>query len=198
MMGLECSMAAAIALSAAAAGAQGQTAKEVEPLVRKGKATVQAIADTRAQLLKTMQAHGALMSSAISDLGGPYKKLQRQIGRTQEARAKILFRAAEMDAEAETLFKRLSDPAAAERLAAIRARHGALKTAGRDAADLYTQFMARLQDQVDRLGRNLNLLGISDAKPEAAQLEGEAQQLVARIDQTLGAANEAIAALSGP
>src|SRR5262245_27931038 len=208
MIGLKSGVAALVFAAAAAAGAEEPSAKQVERLVRKSKATVDAVGNVRAQLLKTMQAYDALLGGGINDPKGAYKKLQHRVARTQESRAEILFRAAEMDAEAEAVFKKWSEAAAAardpgirqrheERLAATKTRHAAVKAAGREAADLYTRFIGNLQEQVTYLGANLNLLGIHDVKPQAAKLDKQVQELLSRIDETVGNANRAIAAL-GP
>jgi hypothetical protein len=209
MTGLEGGVAAVLAAAViAGAGSPDAGRKEVEPLVRRSKAAVKAIEDTRVELVKTMEAHDALMSEIGTDRRGAYKKLQRQIARTQARRAELLFRSAEMEAEAAVLFRKWSASATAgdaeqrwrgqERLAAAWALQADVKAAGEHAADLYDQVMVALAEQMVHLERNLTLWGVADLRPEGARLHGQVRKLVARIDDTIGATNRAIAALGPP
>ncbi len=192
---------------AGAVQAQDQGVKQVEQVVRKAKSTVDAIASTKLQLAKTMDVYNGLMADGATDHKGLYKKLQSQMTSTEERRAEIKLRADEMNAEAEALFKSwtdsmagISDPAlrkrSEDRIAATRASLANVKAAGQKAGELYAPVMKALQDQVTYLGHDLNASAISSLKADAGRLNAQVGQLVKQIDETMGAATGAIAALT--
>ncbi len=189
------------------AQAQDQGVKQVEQVVKKAKSTVDAIANTKMQLTKTMEVYNGLMADGTTDRKGAYKKLQSQMASTDERRAEIKLRADETIAEAETLFKSwtdsmaaISDPAlrkrSEDRIAATKASLAQVEAAGQKAGDLYAPVMKTLQDQVTYLGHDLNASAIASLKTDAAKLNGQVDQLVKQIDETISAATGAIAALS--
>ena len=168
---------------------------------------MEAIANTKVQLLKTMDVYNGLMANDVADRKGAYKKLQKEMATTDERRAEIALKAGEMDAEAETLFKSWADSAKAianadlrkrsdDRLAAAKTTHAQVKAVGQKAAELYGPVMKALQDQVTYLGHDLNPSAIASLKPDAAKLGGQVQELVKRIDETISSANTAIGALA--
>lgn len=206
--GLVKGTAVAIALClAGTAQAQDEGVKQVEQFSKKARATVEAIANTKVQLLKTMDVYNGLMANDVADRKGAYKKLQKEMATTDERRAEIALKAGEMDAEAETLFKSWADSAKAianadlrkrsdDRLAAAKTTHAQVKAVGQKAAELYGPVMKALQDQVTYLGHDLNPSAIASLKPDAAKLGGQVQELVKRIDETISSANTAIGALA--
>jgi hypothetical protein len=199
--------AAAIVLSFAVAGrAQDEGVKQVEQLTKKAGATVEAIANTKVQLMKTMDVYNGLMADGATDRKGAYKKLQQEMAATEKRRSEIALRADEMKAEAEALFKGWADSTAAigdadlrkrseERLAKTKASFAEIGTVGQKATELYGPVMKALQDQVTYLGHDLNPSAVASLKPNAARLNGEAKELVKRIDDTITTANTAIGAL---
>jgi ElaB/YqjD/DUF883 family membrane-anchored ribosome-binding protein len=111
-----------------------------------------------------------------------------------------------MKAEADALFKSWADSAAAisdpdlrkrseERLTKTKASFADIGTVGQKATELYGPVMKALQDQVTYLGHDLNPSAVASLKPNAAKLNGEAQELAKRIDDTITTANTAIGAL---
>jgi hypothetical protein len=199
--------AAAIVLSSAVAvRAQDQGVKQVEQLTKKAGATVEAIANTKLQLMKTMDVYNGLMADGATDRKGAYKKLQSEMAATEKRRSEIALRADEMKAEADALFKSWADSAAAisdpdlrkrseERLTKTKASFADIGTVGQKATELYGPVMKALQDQVTYLGHDLNPSAVASLKPNAAKLNGEAQELAKRIDDTITTANTAIGAL---
>ena len=199
--------AAAIVLSSAvAAQSQDEGVKQVEALTKKAGATVQAIGNTKVQLLKTMDVYNGLMAEGATDLKGLYKKLQGEMESTDKRRAEITVRADEMKAEADTLFTSWGASTAAigdatlrkgseERLAKTKASYASIGTVGQKAADLYGPFMKALQDQVTYLGHDLNPSAVASLKPKAVQINDQAKELVKHIDDTITTANAAIGAL---
>jgi hypothetical protein len=140
--------AAAIVLSLAVAGrAQDEGVKQVELLAKKAGATVEAIANTKVQLMKTVDVYNGLMADDATDRKGLYKKLQSEMATTEKRRSEIAVRADEMKAEADTLFKSWADSAAAisdadlrkrsdERLAKTKASFAEIGTVGEKAKEL--------------------------------------------------------------
>lgn len=199
--------AAAILLAfAGAARSQDQGVKQVELLTKKAGATVEAIANTKLQLMKTMDVYNGLMADDATDRKGLYKKLQSEMAATEKRRSEITLRADEMKAEADALFKSWADSTAAisdahlrkrseGRLAKTKASFAEIGTVGQKATELYGPVLKALQDQVTYLGHDLNPSAIASLKPNAAKLDGESKELVKRIDDTIATANTAIGAL---
>jgi hypothetical protein len=199
--------AAAIVLSFAVAGrSQDQGVKQVELLTKKAGATVEAIANTKVQLMKTMDVYNGLMADGATDRKGAYKKLQSEMAATEKRRSEIALRGDEMKAEADALFKSWTDSTAAisdadlrkrseERLAKTKASFAEIGTVGQKATELYGPVMKALQDQVTYLGHDLNPSAVASLKPNAVKLNDEAKELVKRIDDTITTANTAIGAL---
>jgi hypothetical protein len=193
---------------AATARPQDEGVKQVEQLTKKARATVEAITNTKLQLLKTLDVYNGLMTEGATDRKGAYKKLQQEMASTDERRGEIALRVGEMQTEADAVFKSWADSAAAiadpglrkrsdERLTATKASLAEIGAVGQKAAELYGPVMKALQDQVTYLGHDLNPSAIASLKPDAAKVNAEAQELVKRIDDTIATANKAIAAL-GP
>jgi hypothetical protein len=199
--------AAAIVLSFAVAGrSQDEGVKQVEQLAKKAGATVEAIANTKVQLMKTMDVYNGLMADDAADRKGAYKKLQSEMQSTEKRRAEIGLKADEMKAEADTLFKSWADSAAAisdaglrkqseDRLAKTKASFTEIGTVGQKATEIYGPMMKALQDQVTYLGHDLNPSAVASLKPNAVKLNDQAKELVKRIDDTITTANTAISAL---
>jgi hypothetical protein len=197
---------AAVLSLAVAASAQDEGVKQVELLTKKAGATVEAIANTKIQLMKTMDVYNSLMADDAKDRKGLYKKLQSEMASTEKRRSDITLRADEMKAEADALFKSWVDSAAAisdpdlrkrsdERLAKTKESFAGIATAGDKAKDLYGPVMKALQDQVTYLGHDLNPSAVASLKPNAAKLNDQTNELVKRIDDTITTANTAIGAL---
>jgi hypothetical protein len=198
--------AAAIVLSSAVVvQPQDQGVKQIELLTKKAGATVEAIGNTKLQLMKTVDVYNGLMADGATDRKGAYKKLQQEMAATDKRRSEIGLRADEMKAEADALFKSWSDSAAAisdpelrkrseERLAKTKASFAEIGTVGQKATELYGPVMKTLQDQVTYLGHDLNPSAVASLKPNAAKLNDEAKELVKRIDDTITTANTAIGA----
>lgn len=193
-----------------AAPAQAQRSDEglrqVERLTRASRDVVQAIGDTRERLVRTMEVYNSLMADNAQNRRRLFTNLQREMDRTDERRARIAQRVATMDAEANTLFGQWATSTAAitteslrqrseERLAATRARHGEIHTAGQQAGELYATFMKTLRDQVTFLGHDLNPGAVANLKPDAAKLNTSSDELLASIDAIVATANRNIAAM---
>jgi hypothetical protein len=175
-------------------------------LAKKAGATVEAIANTKVQLMKTMDVYNGLMADGATDRKGAYKKLQSEMQATEKRRSEITLKADEMKAEADALFKSWTDSMAAisdadlrkrseERLVKTKASFAEIGTVGQKATELYGPVMKALQDQVTYLGHDLNPTAVASLKPNAAKLNDDAKELAKRIDDTITTANTAISAL---
>ena len=202
--------AAAVVLCGAAtvrAQAQDEGVKMVEQLVKKARSTVEAIANTKAQLGKTMEVYNTLMADTGTDRKGLYKKLQSEMNSTEERRAQIKVHADETNVEAQNVFKSWSDSASAisdpalrkrseDRITTTRASLDKVRAAGQKASELYAPVMKTLQDQVTYLGHDLNAASVASLKPDAAKLNTRVEELNKQLDDTISTANTAIGSIS--
>ncbi len=197
---------AALALAATAGAQSDEGVKQVERLVKASGTTVKAIADTKVQLMKTMEVYNSLFADEADDRKKIYNSIQKEMENTESRRAKIGEEAAKMNAEADALFKDWANSTAAiespdlrkrseERLNATKASYAEIGTVGQKAADLYGPFMKALQDQITFLGHDLNPDAVASLKPDAAKLNEKADELIKSIDDTIGTANTNIGAL---
>ena len=201
--GLLAVVAAAFAFTVAA---QDEGVKQVEQLVKKAGSTVQAITEAKLQMTKTMDVYNSLFAEDTKDRKGLYKKLQGEMGTTEERRAEVGKRADEMRTEADAVFKSWADSTAAienpdlrkrseERLTKTKARWAEVDAAGQKALEVYVPVMKALQDQVTYLGHDLNAGAVASLKPEATKLNAKVEELNKRLDETVSTANQSISAL---
>ena len=186
--------------------AQDEGVKRVEQLIKKATATVEAITDAKLQLSKTMDVYNSIFLDEAKDRKGIYKKLQKEMQTTEERRAAIGRHTADMDLEADALFKSWATSAATiqspelrkqsdERLAKTKARYAEIHASGQKAGEIYAPLMKALQDQVTYLGHDLNPEALASLRGEATKLNTQAQQLSKSVDDTIAVANTNIAAL---
>jgi hypothetical protein len=204
-VGVAVAIAAGVVLATAAA-AQDAGVKQVEALVGASGQTVQAIADTKLQLLKTMDVYNALLADDAKDRKKLYKDLQREMAGTEKRRAEIATRAGAMALEADILFKKWEASTAAieseslrkrseERLTKTKASYAEIRASGDKAAGLYTPVMKTLADQVTYLGHDLNPDAVASLKPDADKLNKNVHELVKAIDDTITTTNGRIGSL---
>jgi hypothetical protein len=186
--------------------AQDEGVKQVESLVKASGSTVQAIAETKIQLMKTMDVYNALMAEDAKDRKKLYKDLQKEMDTTEKRRAEIARRSTAMSTEAQTLFKSWETSAAAiesenlrkrseERLAKTKASYQEVAKVGDKATQIYEPVMKTLNDQVKYLGHDLNPSAVKSLKPDADKLNARVQDLTKAIDDTITAANGRIGAM---
>ena len=197
---------AVLALAATSVAQSNEGVKQIERLVKASGSTVKAIAETKLQLMKTMDVYNALMADDAKDRKKLYKSLQKEMDNTEKRRLKIAEEAAKMNAEADALFAQWGESAAAienpdlrkrseERLEATKASYAEIEAVGQKAADLYPPFMKDLQDQITYLGHDLNAAAVASLKPEAGKLNEKAKTLTRSLDDTIATANQKIGAL---
>jgi ElaB/YqjD/DUF883 family membrane-anchored ribosome-binding protein len=180
--------------------------KQVEALVKASGSTVQAISQTKLQLMKTMDVYNALLADDAKDRKKLYRELQKEMETTEKRRAEIATRAGAMTTEAEVLFKSWEASAAAiaseslrarseERLNQTRAAYADIGSVGQKAAQLYEPVMRTLADQVKYLGHDLNAGAVASLKPAADRLNKKVQELGKAIDDAVTTANAKINAI---
>ena len=188
------------------ARAQDEGVKQVEALVKASGSTVQAISQTKLQLMKTMDVYNALVADDAKDRKKLYKDLQKEMENTQKRRAEITARAGTMATEADTLFKSWETSTAAieseslrkrseERLKNTKASYAEIGTAGKKAAELYDPVMKSLADKVQYLGHDLNAQAVASLKPDSEKLNKDVEKLGKAIDDTITTTNTKINAL---
>jgi gas vesicle protein len=188
------------------AAAQDQGVKQVEALVKASGNTVQAISQTKLQLMKTMDVYNSLVAGEGKDVKKLYKDLQKEMENTEKRRAEITTRAGAMTTEADTLFKSWETTAAGidseslrkrseERLKQTKASYAEIGTVGHKAAQLYDPVMKTLADQVKYLGNDLNPSALASLKPDADKLNKKVEELNRAIDDTITATNTKINAI---
>jgi len=202
VVGLAIGIGTAASLSADDAGVQ-----QIRQLIKKATSNVEAIAEAKQQLQKTMNAYNAVLAPDVKDRRDAYKTLQKEMSNADKKRADVSSKAAQMNEEADKLFKSWQNSAAAiqspdlrqrsdERLKRTQDRFAEIRQTGRSASDLYAPFMKALQDQVTFLGHDLNPGAVANLKPDAEKLNAQATELYAAIDKVTAAANNNIAKLS--
>lgn len=188
------------------AAAQDEGVKRIETLVKASGSTVQALSDTKLQLMKTMDVYNALLAEDVKDRKKLYGDLQKQIETTEKRRSEITARAQVMATEALALFKSWEASAAgieseslrkrsSERLAKTKASYGEILDAGEKAAGLYEPVMKTLADHVKYLGHDLNPEAVASLRPDADKLNKKVQDLAKSVDDTIVAMNTKIGAL---
>jgi hypothetical protein len=187
--------------------AQNEGVKQVSQLIKKANSEVESINDAKLQLQKTVDAYNAVLSPEVKDRRDAFKKLQKEMANAEKKRAAVLTRSDEVNVEADKLFKSwegstatISDPSLRERseqrLTTAKQRFDEIRTAGQNAAALYTPFMKSMQDHVTFLGHDLNPEAVAALKPDAEKLNTQAQELYAAIDKATAAATSNISKLS--
>lgn len=189
-----------VAVAGLAGAHQDEGVKQVEALVKASGNTVQAISQTKLQLMKTMDVYNALMADDATDRKKLYRDLQKEMDTTQKRRAEIVTRVGAMAAEADTLFKSWEISAATiesqslrtrseERLKKTKANYAEIGAAGRKAAELYEPVMKTLADKVRYLGHDLNAESVASLKPDSEKLNKDVEKLGKAIDDTITTTN---------
>ena len=193
--------------SALVGQAQNEGVKQIQELIKKANSSVESITDAKLQLQKTMGAYNAVLAPDAKDRRDAYKKLQKELATSEKKRVAVTTRSAEMNTEADKLFKSWEGSTGAignpelrqrseQRLTTAKQRFDEIRTTGQGASALYAPFMKSLQDQVTFLGHDLNSGAVAALKPDAEKLNAQAQELYAAIDKTTAAANSNISRLS--
>src|SRR5262245_20065713 len=140
--------------------------KQIRQLIKKANAEVESITDAKQQLQKTMDAYNAVLAPDVKDRRDAYQKLQKEMSNADKKRADVSSKTAQMNEEADKLFKGWQGSTAAiqspdlrqrseARLKRTQDRFAEIRQTGQRASALYDPFMKSLQDQVTFLGHDL-------------------------------------------
>jgi len=198
-------VAAAAVLRATPVAAQAgpeQTAKFVKTL----DGTVKAIAESKAQLQKTVATYNSITDMTAKDLKGAYKDLNNNVADSEKKVADGRPKVDEMNTAAESYFTAWKESAAAisdpdlrkkseDRLADARARFNNIAAASKDARQSFDTLMTDVKDQSTYLGHDLNASAIASLKPNAAKFNTRANTVFGKVDGVTKMFDEYIASL---
>jgi hypothetical protein len=180
--------------------------RQTERLAKKAEAMIDGVEDLQRQVRATLSAYRALLFGAETDLRKPYRALDKEIARTGKRRESVRQSADRAKAESTDYFRSwagslplIEDDELRQRsevrLRDSRARFDGIIEAGRRAAAAYEPFIARLKDQWNYLGHDLNPSGIESLRPDAQQRAEEGDRLLVEIDESLRQAREYVASI---
>ena len=92
VVGLAIGIGSAASLSADDAGVQ-----QIRQLIKKATSNVEAIAEAKQQLQKTMNAYNAVHAPDVKDRGDAYKTLQKEMSNADKKRTDVSSKAAQMN-----------------------------------------------------------------------------------------------------
>ena len=180
--------------------------RQTERLAKKADALIDAIDEAQSQVRTTLDAHKMLIFGNATDLRKPYKALDKAIGLTSKRRETVRRRADEAKEEAAEYFGAWAGSLPSiqdaelrtrseERLRDSKARFDGIVAAGERAAVVYEPLAARLRDQWNYLGHDLNASGIESLRPDADAVNAEGNQLIAEIDDSLRQARDYVTSI---
>ena len=180
--------------------------RQTERLAKKAEALIDSVNDAQEQVRAALAAHRALVFGGETDLRKPYRALDREIDRSAKKRETVRRKAEAARAEATDYFRAWAGSLpliedddlrgrSEVRLRDSRARFDGIVDAGLRAAAAYEPFVARLRDQWNYLGHDLNRSGIESLRPDAEKVASEGDQLLAEIDDSLRQSREYVASI---
>lgn len=180
--------------------------RQTERLAKKADAMIEEVEKAQKQVRATLAAQRSLVFGAAADLRKPYRALDKEIGRTAKHREAVRRSADAAKAESTEYFRAWAGSLpliedddlrgrSEARLRDSRARFDGIVEAGRRAAAAYEPFLARLRDQWNYLGHDLNPSGIESLRPDAQKLAEEGDRLLVEIDDSLRQAREYVASI---
>jgi chromosome segregation ATPase len=195
--------AAALLLVAVPLRAQDEGIKQTERLIKASGETIQAIAEAKMQLQKTLDGYNTLVADQAKDRKGAYKTLVKDMDTARAKADEAGKRRAAMEQEAQTLFAGWSKSAEAissedlkkrsiQRLQDTQKRYDGILAEIRKAREQFDPLMKDLGDQVTYLGHDLNPSAAASLKPDADKLNEKAAKLLAQVDEANKAARDYI------
>jgi hypothetical protein len=180
--------------------------RQTERLAKKVDSLTDAVVDAEAQVREALAAHDALLFGGATDLRKPYRLLDREIDRMAKRRDTVRRRADEAKAESTEYFQAwaaslplIGDEElrarSEQRLNDSRSRFDGIVQAGSQAAESFEPLAARLRDQWNYLGHDLNRSGVESLRPDAQTLAAEGQRLLADADSVVALARDYVTAI---
>lgn len=188
---------AVLAITTAGSGlAQSSGHKKTDKLIYRAQQTTSSIRAANLQVKKTLESYNYIVEGKAQDPRAEYKKLVKDIEKSQKAREDVRTKADHMQKAADAFFQDWEDSLAGfnseemrakseERMNETRANYDKIFEAGSKAGSDFATFIAALDDQVRYLGNDLNPTAIAGLTDEAAALNEKADDFFKAIDETL-------------
>lgn len=201
--GLVTLLAVALLLAVAAAplAAQAPTHKQTDKLVNRAHYVIGSLKTARMQIKTTLGGYNAIIDGETSDNRAAYKKLTKDIGRSEKRAADVRSEVDSMEkvavkyfADWESSLDGFTSPEmrkkSEDRLHQTMADYGEILKAGKDAGEEFRPFVSELKDQVLFLGNDLTTAGIADLQDEAKEINGRANDVFAAVDELVKTASK--------
>ena len=180
--------------------------RQTERLAKKAEALIDEVAKAQGQVRATLVAYNDLLFGSNTDMRKPYRALDKELTRTGKRREAVRRAATAAKAESTDYFRAwagslpiIDDDELRERsetrLRDSRGRFDGIVEAGLRAASAYEPFVARLRDQWNYLGHDLNPSGVESLRPDAQKTADEGTQLLNEIDESLRQSREYVASI---
>jgi uncharacterized protein YhaN len=189
-------VAALLVTSSGVVVAQSSGHKKTDKLIYRAQQTTSAIRAANLQVRKTLESYNYIVEGKAQDPRAEYKKLVKDIGKSQKAREDVRTKAEAMQKAADAFFQDWQESLAGynsdemrakseDRMNTTRANYDKIFEAGARAGEEFETFIAALDDQVRYLGIDLNPTAIAGLTDEAAELNEQADAFFAAIDDTI-------------
>jgi len=201
MISITAVMAAVLISNVGVGAAQSGGHKKTDKLIYRAQQTTSAIRATNLQVKKTLESYNYIVEGKAQDPRAEYKKLVKDIGKSQKSRDDVSAKAESMQKAADAFFLDWEESLAGYNSDEMRAKsEGRMKEtmenyskifdAGTKAGEEFDAFIAALDDQVRYLGNDLNPSAIAELDDEAAALNKQAEDFFKAIDETIKVAVE--------
>lgn len=176
--------------------AQSSGHKKTDKLIYRAQQTTSAIRATNLQVKKTLESYNYIVEGKAQDPRAEYKKLVKDIEKSQKSRVDVRTKAESMQKVADSFFQEWQESLAGFNSEDMRAKsegrmnetkenYDKIFEAGGKAGEQFDAFIAALDDQVRFLGQDLNPSGIAELTDEAAALNEQAGEFFKAIDETI-------------
>jgi hypothetical protein len=193
-----------LALATSAAAQQG--VKQTDRLVKRAEDTMKQIAETKAELRKTLDTYNTLIKGGPGDAKKIYDDLRKAAEKCDKKREDVRKRSADMESEAHTFFEEWTaslvdisnedlKQRSQARLNDTRLSFGEILSAGRHAGADFDVFMATLRDQIVYLGYDLNPSAVASLAEDAKKLNAQADTMFESIDAVTATINKSVSSI---
>ncbi len=183
-----------LAVSGVASGQAGS--KESQKFLGYSEDARATLEDTKDQLAATLDYYNSLVLGEARKPQSAYKRMAKSLDKTEKLAEKTGDRVKKMQAQAEKVFSQWQQELegyqndklrelGAERLAVTKERYEQMIERMRAAGEVYNPLISSLRDQALFMGRDLSMEALSGLTEVAAELNGMADELYARIADVL-------------
>ncbi len=194
-----CSALALVPAATLAQSTKGQ--KLTTKLISRAEATIRSISGAENQYKVTLAAYNTLMGGQTEGNHKAYKRLVKEVRRTEKALETLRTRVATMEISAQEYFADWEQNLATissdqlkqrsqTRLDETKAQYAGILEVGQTAGDQFAPMLKSLHDQLSYLGQELNPTSIASLADKAEKLNVESQVFYEKIDATLQQASK--------